>query len=212
MAKSNEEQIRAGLERLAGRDPGLSPKKEETRRRIIDGATALIRDRGLRRTSMEEIAERAGVSRGTLYTYAKSKEDIVIMALAEEQLEQRRSILDLDVAPRERLELLIADSIACFERMPLLARMVRGDADLLRSLERRPEVLEAFAGLDDERVWVGVIREAFGVTRGRAKRLAGTLLAVARVGPHLVDGAVERGRSPGELAEELAGLIVNGIE
>ena len=135
----NDEQVRLGLERLAGRGQGLSPKKEQTRQSIIASATTLLTERGLRRTSMEEIAERAGVSRGTLYTYAKSKEDILIKALAEEQLGQLghwRPLLDPEAPPRVRLKRLVADAVLCFERMPLLAILVRGDdAELLRSLE-----------------------------------------------------------------------------
>ena len=132
-----EREISAGLEQLAGRDEALSAKKEATRRRIIQSATELLLERGLRRMSMEEIAERAGVSRGTLYTYVDSKEDIVIKALAEEQLEQRRPVFERDVPPRERLKMIIADSIASFERMPLLGLLVKGDPDLLRSLDGR---------------------------------------------------------------------------
>lgn len=50
---------------------------EETRRRLVESAKAIICDKGLTNTSVEEITEACGVSKGTFYTYFKRKEDIV---------------------------------------------------------------------------------------------------------------------------------------
>ena len=209
------EQLRAGLERLAHPGGELSPKKEATRLRILAAATEVLTERGLRRANMETIAERAGISRGTLYTHAKSKEDIVVQALAREQLGQLEAwaeILDPAREPRERLRLLIVNSIACFETMPLLALLVRGDAELVRSLEQRPEVLEAFGGLDDQQLWEAVLGEAFGELGPKALRqTASVLRALGSVGPSLADWAPEYGLSTSELAERLAQMLIEGL-
>lgn len=53
-------------------------KKEETRSNIIDSALALFKDKGFPKTSMEDIAEKADVSKGTLYNYFTDKESILI--------------------------------------------------------------------------------------------------------------------------------------
>lgn len=53
-------------------------KKEETRENIISCAIALFREKGLQQTSMEEIAEKADVSKGTLYNYFPQKESILV--------------------------------------------------------------------------------------------------------------------------------------
>jgi AcrR family transcriptional regulator len=53
-------------------------KKEETRESIIDCAVKLFREKGFHETSMEEIAERSDVSKGTLYNYFKDKESILV--------------------------------------------------------------------------------------------------------------------------------------
>jgi AcrR family transcriptional regulator len=47
---------------------------EET---ILDGAIQALSRHGVRRLSMSDICEEAGVSRGTLYRYFKSKEDVL---------------------------------------------------------------------------------------------------------------------------------------
>lgn len=54
------------------------------RRQIIDGARAVFLSQGFDAASMGEIARKAGVSKGTLYVYFKSKEDL-FEAITEEQ-------------------------------------------------------------------------------------------------------------------------------
>ena len=52
-------------------------RAEETRKRIIQAAKALIATKGFEETSIEDITARAGVSIGSFYTYFKRKEDVV---------------------------------------------------------------------------------------------------------------------------------------
>lgn len=49
----------------------------QTRKRLVAAAKTIICDKGLSNTSIEEITEACGVSKGTFYTYFKRKEDIV---------------------------------------------------------------------------------------------------------------------------------------
>ena len=53
-------------------------KKEETRENIIDNAVSFFREKGFQETSMEEIAEKSDVSKGTLYNYFENKESILV--------------------------------------------------------------------------------------------------------------------------------------
>ena len=55
---------------------GFSPTEE----RILTAALGLIGRRGVRRLGMREIAEAAGVSRGTLYRYFPSKDHVLASA------------------------------------------------------------------------------------------------------------------------------------
>lgn len=52
-------------------------KKELTKDNIIECAAALFKEKGFNETSMEEIAEKADISKGTLYNYFEDKEAIV---------------------------------------------------------------------------------------------------------------------------------------
>ena len=48
-----------------------------TRERLVEAAKEIICAKGLSNTSVDEITEKSGVSKGTFYTYFKRKEDIV---------------------------------------------------------------------------------------------------------------------------------------
>lgn len=57
-------------------------EKEQRRNHIIDAAEQVIFSKGLEETTMEEIAEKAELSKGTLYLYFKNKNDLY-MAICE---------------------------------------------------------------------------------------------------------------------------------
>ncbi|WP_028534326.1 TetR/AcrR family transcriptional regulator [Paludibacterium yongneupense] len=54
----------------------MRTKKETRRQKIIETAAQIFRENGFERTSMSEIATRLGGSKGTLYSYFRSKEDL----------------------------------------------------------------------------------------------------------------------------------------
>jgi len=64
-----------------------------TEERILVAALGLIGRRGVKRLGMQEIAESTGVSRGTLYRYFPSKDQVLIAAAA---YDERRFSTGLD--------------------------------------------------------------------------------------------------------------------
>jgi AcrR family transcriptional regulator len=50
----------------------------ETKRRLVGAAMELVSEVGWRRTTVEQIAERAGVAKGTFFVHFKTKEAIVV--------------------------------------------------------------------------------------------------------------------------------------
>jgi AcrR family transcriptional regulator len=100
---------------------------QETHRRIIDSAAECFSRWGYKRTSIDSIAERAGVAKGTVYLYCESKEDLFYQSVHRE-LRQWIADLSRKIDPRRRadeLMLEIAESDRDFvERRPL-------DRDLL---------------------------------------------------------------------------------
>ncbi len=84
----------------------MGRKGEQTRERILDTAADLVVQRGFGATSMQELQERAGVNRGTLYFHFPGKEDLGLAVLERARrgfLAFLREALTGDT-PGERLE------------------------------------------------------------------------------------------------------------
>ena len=60
----------------------MASRQEKTRAALIDAATRLFTTYGLRRTSMEQLAEAAQVAKATAYAYFPNK-DAVFVAVVE---------------------------------------------------------------------------------------------------------------------------------
>jgi len=56
-------------------------EKEHRRDEIVDAAQAVFFEKGLQNSTMDEIAEAAELSKGTLYLYYKSKEDLYLSVM-----------------------------------------------------------------------------------------------------------------------------------
>jgi AcrR family transcriptional regulator len=59
------------------RSPESVGRSSDTRQRIFEAALALFRKRGFDRTTMRDVASKAGVALGAAYYYFRSKNDIV---------------------------------------------------------------------------------------------------------------------------------------
>lgn len=63
------------------------PKSEDKRNAILDAATRVFAERGLAAAPTSEISKQAGVADGTLFTYFKTKDDLINALYREIKLE-----------------------------------------------------------------------------------------------------------------------------
>lgn len=96
------------------KEPSLRERKRtDTYRSIHDAAAELVLDRGLASVTVDEIAERAGVSARTFFNYFPTKEDAVVgvhpPSLSEDAIEAFRVGGDRDLFGR--VVALFADSV-----------------------------------------------------------------------------------------------------
>jgi AcrR family transcriptional regulator len=63
------------------------PKSEDKRNAILDAATRVFAERGLTAAPTSEISKRARVAEGTLFTYFKTKDDLINALYGEIKLE-----------------------------------------------------------------------------------------------------------------------------
>jgi AcrR family transcriptional regulator len=73
---ASEERSRA--ETLSPRGKPKGDKRERTRTALLEAARALIREKGHERTTMEEVAARAGMTTGAIYGNFKNRDELFI--------------------------------------------------------------------------------------------------------------------------------------
>lgn len=80
-----------------------TPKSEATRRRILDSALRVFRQRGFDAATMREVAVEAGVAVGAAYYYFDSK-DAIVMAFYEQAQDEMAPALDAILGKSRTLE------------------------------------------------------------------------------------------------------------
>lgn len=96
--------------RPRGGDNSRAQRKEDTKRKLIDAAEALIRESGYDDTTVTEIARRAGVVPSLINTYFNGKAGLlyaIIQRHNEPQYEATKRAAAPPGTPRERLERVI---------------------------------------------------------------------------------------------------------
>jgi AcrR family transcriptional regulator len=95
---------------------------------IVNGAIRALSRHGVRRLSMSDICEESGVSRGTLYRYFKSKEE-VLDAVNSRIEDTMRAAYDDAVAarpdPAERVRVVLEVAISFPERFPHMRQIIQ---------------------------------------------------------------------------------------
>jgi len=183
--------------------PKVVPRyKEQARERIVDAALRVFAEKGYHEATMEDVADRLGVSEGTIYLYFKSKRDLFkaisdlgehdvaeVLSSAMRSDDPVKSFFDLatDVYEQyEPLSGLIVELLAEASRDASLRKMVRDNFDedretihkFLMQLKKRGRI-----GAETEMNSVSMailsifygyaITRLLGVGRNEAKRACG---------------------------------------
>ncbi|TDD43097.1 TetR/AcrR family transcriptional regulator [Nonomuraea terrae] len=82
------------------------PRSEKARQEILDAAAELLLERGLEAVSMDAVAERAGVSKATIYRWWRTKETLALDALYQEWAAMRPGVRDTGSLRGDLLSLL----------------------------------------------------------------------------------------------------------
>lgn len=114
--------------------------------RILESARDLVLDHGVRKVTVSEIANAAGVGKGTVYLYWPTKEDLILGLFAREllafldEISARITADPATVLPHRLAPLLIRTGL----NLPLARRAQTGDAELLRLLTQQTGDRELF--------------------------------------------------------------------
>lgn len=129
--------------------------KEAKRDRIIEAARQLFAEKGFGGTTTQEIAARADVGTGTLFLYAQTKEDLLVMVFRDEIIGiNRRSFKS---APKnasllDQLMFVFHSMVRYHDRDIETTRVLMRQVTVATSVERLADVKEM---LDVVRVGIG---------------------------------------------------------
>ncbi|MBX3446672.1 MAG: TetR/AcrR family transcriptional regulator [Parvibaculaceae bacterium] len=117
--------------------------KQEKLDRILAAARELFAAKGFSDTTTQEIAERADIGTGTLFLYAKSKEDLLIMVFKDEMIETSQTALrkvSPDTPIADQLMQVFGAMVAYHNRDLPLARALIREITILANPDRREDV------------------------------------------------------------------------
>ena len=117
--------------------------KQEKLDRILAAAQDLFAAKGFSETTTQEIAERADIGTGTLFLYAKTKEDLLIMVFKDEMIETSQTAFR-KVSPEapvvDQLMQVFGAMVAYHNRDLPLARALIREITILANPDRREDV------------------------------------------------------------------------
>jgi len=185
--KTNKRNPDSGDERGESAGARWRRRKEARPQEILEAALGVFAEKGFAAARLEEIAARAGVSKGTIYLYFESKE-AVFRALIQDRLASRvGGMADMLPGYTGSSAELLADLIRTFgavmstSDLVVLPKMVVAEAGNFPELARvyREEVINRGLAL------IGDIIER-GIKRGEFRNISRTHAARLVVGPLMI--------------------------
>jgi AcrR family transcriptional regulator len=151
--------------------PGLRERKKRLRlQRIIDVSHQLFVSKGFQDTTIQDIADEAGIGLGTLYLYAKGKDDLLVLVFREHLLQMTVSafeIIDPAESVIDQLMTFFSVHIDYHKEDQLLSKTVLKELSFPTNPKRRHDIELIFntayeklalllkRGLQDGKLYIG---------------------------------------------------------
>ncbi len=109
--------------------PDLSPLQQERRKAILEAAERLFAESRFDEVLMDDVADRAGVAKGTIYRYFADKESLYLIVLTEgfEELQRQLRYEVTSPDPVDRLEHAVRAVVLYMSRNRFLFRLMGRD-------------------------------------------------------------------------------------
>ena len=169
--------------------PFTDTERSAIRDRLLAAGQELFAQRGIRATTVEQLARAAGISKGAFYQFYAAKEQLFFAIVAQvETALQARLETQVAEAPHDALRLLLRASLQARDENPLFDVAISEEAvSVLRTMS--PDEREAFLRRDVEMTEsIAALLHESGVTLTASPTLlAGLLRAMVFVGMHRDD-------------------------
>ncbi len=126
--------------------------KLEKRGRIVAAARDLFERQGFASTTTQQIADAADIGTGTLFLYARTKEDLLVMVFQNEMLETARQIFAVQPTGQEIVDRLMAvfNRMADYHARDIdLARLLLRELVMSQTEARRSDIDELMDAIHD---------------------------------------------------------------
>ena len=128
-------------------------EKQFIRRQLLEKGKQLFERHGIKKTSIDEIVDAVGLSKGAFYLFYESKEDLLLAVLEQLETDFRTRIFDFSISSqsnaRPRLSKLLKDALLTWDEYPLLKNLGNADYEYL-ARKLPPERIQAHNHRDDE--------------------------------------------------------------
>lgn len=152
----------------------MSPRddlSEERRGQILEAAAAVFARRGFHESRMDDIAAEAGVSKGTLYWYFESKDDLIqtlLDRMIEQEIAQAETFMEMDIPTSEKMERLTDVVVEDIKRMkPLMPILF----EFFSLMMRRNTIKEVLGGYYQSYIDAMLPIVEDGIQRGEFKKV-----------------------------------------
>jgi AcrR family transcriptional regulator len=186
------------------------------RLQILNAATGLFAKQGYRKTNVDEIARAAGVAKGTIYLYFKTKGAIAYSVIALEKkahLEQMRSAFDPSIVAGERLRRFISSALLMVVDMPVLFRLLADPREITAVMLDMPSGALEQSNALGQQLYGDLLQEA-APHKLRPTTLRDRLQVLQIIGPlarTVTDAQIRGHLSPRKYVDVLADVLVAGL-
>jgi AcrR family transcriptional regulator len=110
-------------------------EKEIIRVQMREKGKTLFEKHGLKKTSVDELTEAAGISKGAFYLFYESKEELFLEILEQLEQEIQTKILEFSIEPKSNTKKNVSDLLRAFlltrDSYPLLKNFGRSEFEYL---------------------------------------------------------------------------------
>ncbi|MEO8395875.1 MAG: helix-turn-helix domain-containing protein [Chloroflexota bacterium] len=195
----------------------MAETNSERERRILESAARLIAHFGYDKTTVDEIAREAGVSKGAIYLHFKSKEDLfdaLLMRESETITERFYELIDADTGGITVFN-IYRYSLVVMDESPLLKAIYMRDKRVLGDWVHRVRDTPAYTqALNVSVEFVRHFQEAGLIRRDLDAEAVMVLLMALRYGLLAVDDITPEGQKAptiSELGPTLAEMLSSGL-
>jgi len=195
---------------LEGSATATAPARED---QVRAAALRLFKEKGYHATSMRDIAEAVGINKGSLYSYIKSKEDLLVPMFEQAQgvllFQIEQIAVDPSLSPTERLKRALHAHVTA----------VAGNLDVLTVYlsEWRQLATESLATNQRQReryaqLFHQILRD--GVASGEFRPMDTRIVMLGMIGMcnYLFRWYRDDGRlTPDQVADELIEMVMHGV-